>query len=234
MRFMGFLWILVALSLRVTAAPPSPAPVPAAQASVDAGDIPPSIPTLLKPEALRRIIDNREIVSSASLDDLPGDTGLRKYSYYASMLVHSSLTHTREALTDYRAYARMVPYIDKADFVHPPDLIEIEGGIWKFKLRSRVLFFDRGRNWIHYRIVGGHFRGLEGDLLFESRGEKGTLVYMSGEQTGSDWPPKFVITKGAEIVFAFTAKRMRSYVEERQDVPATSGEQNVPQPRSHL
>lgn len=245
MRFMGLRLCIVALLLvgapQALAGPVSsvlltrPSPVPQTA---------PSIPSLLKPEALRRILEDREIISNASLDDIPGDQNeLRKYSYYASMLVHSSLSRTRELLTDYRAYARMVPYIDRADFVRPPDLIEIVGGIWKFKLRSRVLFEDRGRNWIHYRIVGGHFSGLEGDLLFESRGEKGTLVYMSGTELGYDWPPKFVITKGAEIVFAFTAKRMRSYVEdqssnkaeEKTDVPAASGGGGeVPQPRSHL
>jgi hypothetical protein len=234
--------ILLAAAVPAVAGPVSSvllAPAPSASAlPPPAARVAPAISSLLKPEALRRILEEREIVSNASLDDVPGDKNeLRKYSYYASMLVHSSLSRTRELLTDYRAYARMVPYIDSADFVRAPDLIQIEGGIWKWKLRSQVLFEDRGRNWIHYRIVGGHFRGLEGDLLFESRGEKGTLVYMSGEQVGYDWPPKLVITKGAEIVFAFTAKRMRSYVEdqERQDVhQADPGGSQVPQPRSHL
>jgi hypothetical protein len=197
----------------------------------------PAIGELLKPEALRRILEDRAIVTDAGLDDVPEKKDVRRYHYYASMLVHASRTRTRECLTDYRAYAKMVPYIDRADFIRPPDLIEIQGGIWKFKLRSSVQFDDRGEGWIHYRIVAGHFRGLSGDLFFESRGEKGTLVYMRGEQFGTDWPPKFVITKGAEIVFAFTAKRMRSYVEE--DVTptgptgGTSGSE-IPQPRSHL
>ena len=74
-------------------------------------------------------------------------------------------------------------------------------------------FEERGDRWIHYEIVGGHFTGLSGDIFFESWGEKGTAVYFGGEQQGAEFPPKFVIERGAEIVFGFTAKRMRSYIE---------------------
>jgi hypothetical protein len=215
--------------------------IPSARAS---GPVPPSAPeiaSLLKPEALRRIVDSREIVTHASLDEIQPGSELRRYSIYAAMLVHASLSRTRAILTDYRAYAKIVPYIDKAEFIHEPDLLAIEGGIWKFKLRSNVHFEERARNWISYRIVAGHFQGLAGDFFFESRGEKGTLVYMRGEKTGpsKDWPPKFVIEKGAEIVFDITSKRMRSYVEDsKTELPGSPGPgsapSNLPQPRSHL
>jgi hypothetical protein len=200
---------------------------------------PPPITTLLKPEALRRILEDRDIVTNASLDDIEGQKGKRRYTYYASMLVHSSLARAREALTDYRAYAKMVPYIDKAEFVREPDLIRIQGGIWKFRLLSHVLFEEKSERWIRYTIVAGHFKGLAGDILFESQGEKGTLVYLRGEQQGEEFPPKFVIEKGAEIVFAFTAKRMRSYVEEANhgrpaSPPSGSPGSEFPQPRNHL
>jgi hypothetical protein len=221
---------------RLRAARPAPGKIaPSAQP-------PPAITKLLKPEALHRILEDREIVTNASLEDVEGEETLRRYTYYASMLVHSSLSRTRKALTDYRAYAKMVPYVDRAEFVREPDLIRIEGGIWKFKLNSQVLFEEKSERWIRYTIVAGHFRGLSGNILFESQGEKGTLVYMSGEQQGEDFPPKFVIEKGAEIVFAFTAKRMRSFVEDanhgRPDSPPSgtpgSPGSEIPQPRNRL
>ncbi|HUP57787.1 MAG TPA: hypothetical protein VM598_10070 [Bdellovibrionota bacterium] len=220
---------------RLRAAKPAPGKVAAS------AEPPPAITKLLKPEALHRILEDREIVTNASLEDVEGSETLRRYTYYASMLVHSSLSRTREALTDYRAYAKMVPYVDRAEFVREPDLIRIEGGIWKFKLNSQVLFEEKSERWIRYRIVAGHFRGLSGDILFEPQGEKGTLVYMRGEQQGprDDFPPKFVIEKGAEIVFAFTAKRMRSYVEDANhgrpaSPPSGTPGSEIPQPRNRL
>ena len=96
-------------------------------------------------------------------------------------------------------------------------VLDIEGGVWKFRLRSWVRFEERADRWIHYLIVGGHFTGLEGDIYFESAGEKGTLVYFHGDQQGKHWPPKLVIERGAEIVFGFTAGRMRKYLESNED-----------------
>jgi hypothetical protein len=106
-----------------------------------------------------------------------------------------------------------------------------------------VRFEEMSPEWIRYRIVDGHFEGLEGDIYFESVPERGTAVYFHGAKMGKDWPPAFVIETGAEIVFGFTAKRMRSYVEEQKKAPLSRGNSNgrdtpdnteLPKPRSRL
>jgi hypothetical protein len=175
-------------------------------------------------------MNDRDVAAHASLEDIPASPQ-RRYSFYAAMGVHASLERVRAVLTDYRLYAKMISYIDKAEYSPITQVLRLEGGIWKFRLRSDVRFDEKSDRWIHYHIVGGHFRGLSGDMFFEPAGEKGTLVYFNGELRGSDWPPAFVIERGAEIVFGFTAKRMRSYIETVQGEDHGS---EVPQPRSHL
>ena len=110
----------------------------------------------------------------------------------------------------------MVPYIDKSNYNPQTRNLDLEGGIFHFRLASQLHFEERSDRWIHYTVVAGHFRGLSGDLFFEPleiATGSGTLVYMRGEQTGKSFPPAFVVERGAEIVFGFTAKRMRSYIE---------------------
>lgn len=172
---------------------------------------PPAIATLLKPVAYRRMIDEREVMAHAKLEDDEGE--LKRYSYYAAMKVRGSLGVTRRVLSDYALYAKMIPYIDRAAYDPVTRLLDIEGGIFKFKLRSQVAFEEKSDRWIRYRVVGGHFEGLTGDIFFESLGERGVLVFIRGSHRGKTWPPKFVLERGAEIVFEFTAKRMRSYIE---------------------
>ncbi len=172
------------------------------------------------------------------------DADLKKtnYSFYASMLVKAGASLTRQILTDYQLYEKMIPYVDKARFNSATKVLDIEGGIWKFKLRSSVLFQERGENWVHYKIVQGHFEDLEGDIFFEDVPERGTAVYFRGAKSGDHWPPAFVIETGAEIVFGFTAKRMRSYVEEQKKAPekkvpggnAHGSDNELPKPRPRL
>ena len=194
---------------------------------------PPVIATLIRPESLKKILEDRDIVTSAQLNDAPIG---HRYSFYAAMLVHASVERTRRILTDYGLYSKLISYVDVADYSTRTGILDIQGGIWKFRMRSFVKFEEKGDRQIHYTIVGGHFTGLEGDVLFESRGEKGTLVYFNGAQTAAEFPPQFVIERGAEIVFGFTAKRMRNYLESNEDSAKDPKphEQATPQPRSRL
>jgi hypothetical protein len=201
----------------------------------------PEIKALLKPVVHKRALEEREVMASASLDGVPGSDSLKRYSFYTVVLIRSGLAPTRAVLTDYKIYKEIISYIDRADFDPATQTLHVEGGIWKFRLASWVRFEERSERWIRYKIVRGHFAGLEGDMLFEPAGEKGTLVLMRGEQTGTSWPPAFVLERGAEIVFGFTAGRMRSYVEsqKRPDAapsPTPGGKTHdpVPQPRRRL
>jgi hypothetical protein len=173
----------------------------------------PEIRSLLKPAVYERVMKDRQIMTHASLDELPKPSSSKKYSYYACMLVHASVQKTHRILTDYQLYSKLIPYIDRAKYDPKTHLLDIQGGVLGWVLHSWVKFEERGDSAIHYSIVQGHFQGLSGDIYFESRAEKGTLVYMAGEQVQKDWPPKFILERGAEIVFGFTARRMRSYIE---------------------
>lgn len=207
---------------------PTPTPSPEAVA-------PEPIPSLLKPAIYKRVLD-REVMDHASLDGVEGKPELSTYSYYVAMSVNADVRHAREVLTNYALYAKMIPYVDSTRFDPATRNLALEGGIWKFKLKSNIHFDEKSERWIHYRIVGGHFTGLEGDILFEPEpgNSRATLVYMRGALTAARWPPKFVIEEGAQIVFGFTANHMRSYLESSASEGQEDHGGEIPEPRSHL
>lgn len=172
---------------------------------------PPPIAAQVTPKEYRSLLEERAVLSHARLETL--DERRKRYSFSASMQVRAGLELTRGILTDYRIYSKLIPYIERADYKESERILDLEGGIWKFRLHSLIEFEQRGERWISYRVVAGHFQGLQGSFQFESLGEAGTLVHFKGEIQGTDFPPRFVIERGAEIVFGFTARRMRSYVE---------------------
>lgn len=201
---------------------------------------PPAIATLLKPNIYKKVTKERKIQTYASLDSIEGTSNppLKRYHFYSVMLTRANPTRTRAVLTDYQLYSKLIPYIDETVYNPGTRILQLKGGIWKWKLFSVVKFEERSPRWIHFQVMGGHFTGLSGDLFFEPMQDQGTLVYMRGEQTGSHWPPAFIIERGAEIVFEFTASRMRSYLESKSKPDKLPGRQNddhqVPQPRTHL
>jgi hypothetical protein len=190
---------------------------------------PPSIRSLLRPELVKRVIDDREVAKHAQLE-----TG--RYSFYAAMLAHAGLERTRRVLTNYELYAKLVPFIETAKYSPIEQTLEIYGGVLGFYLRSWVRFDERSDQWIHYRIVRGHFAGLEGDIFFENEGEKGTLVYFAGSQRGDKWPPAFVIERGAEIDPEAPPERDKHKEANPSEnpAPAISPRQDLPRPRSRL
>ncbi len=188
---------------------------------------PPAIRDLLEPSALQAVLEDREVFKSATL---------RKnvYSFRVATAIRAELPRTRRVLTDYRIYSKVVPFVDRADYSPVSRILLIEGGIWKYRLRSFVQFTEVSDRWIRYRIVREHLTGLEGNFYFEPLGEKGTLVYVDGRIQGGDFPPAFVIEQGAQIVFGFTGNRMRKYVEDREDEQELNHDKQVPKPRNHL
>ena len=188
----------------------------------------PTIQTLLKPALYQRMLKDREILTSATLND-------DHYAFYAVMAVHSEMARTRRILTDYSLYSKIIPYVDKTDYSPITRILDVQGGILGWHLHSLVRFTERSERWIQYEIVAGHFRGLTGDMFFEPAPENaGTLVYFRGGLTAQHWPPKFIIERGAEIVFGFTANRMRKYVESNEDRQKDGKQAELPQPRGHL
>ncbi len=178
---------------------------------------PPPIQSLLRSALWKRVVEDKEVLVNASLRSVP-KSETKKYSFYAVMRVSSGVSQVRRVLTQYSLYKEIIPYVDRADYFPTSHTLQIEGGIWNYHLGSEILFDDAHDRWIQYRITSGHFVGLTGNIYFESLGEKGTVVYFSGTQIGNDWPPRFVIERGAEIVFRFTANRLRSYIESQKRV----------------
>jgi hypothetical protein len=234
--------LVCALSMNSVAAK-SPFPKSTASPQPD----PVAISTLLKPRVYQKVTEDREIMTHARLEEVSpqpfkSKNPLKNYTIYAAMLVNQSLEETRRVLTDYSLYSEMIPYVDRASYAPATHVLELAGGIWKFNLQSSLLMEENGDRWIAFRIVDGHFRGMRGNIFFERFNEKSTLVYLGGSLKGRQWPPSFVIERGAEVVFGFTGKKMRSYIEEQKKPtpahPHPSGDKkddrSIPQPRSRL
>lgn len=232
--FLGMAWV-AASEPRARPAPAiSPRVSPAPSAVPTAAPVAPAILSQVKPALHARILEEREALTSAVLDDADAQ-GLRRYHFYSVMLVRAPDRLTRKILTDYALYSKMISYVDRADYHAASRILNLEGGIWSFKLHSAVRFEEKAPGWIQYQIVSGSFRGLAGDFFLEGRGEGKTLVMMRGELRSHDFPPKFVIERGAEIVFGFTARRMRTYIESQKNEPAPHAQPSeIPQPRNHL
>ncbi len=235
MRFSRFP-ALFSILLAVSAAA---APKPAASHSSVQRPAPP-IASLLKKEALKRVLDDREIMTHAELisENDTQDPDLKRYQYYAAMSVNASPSQTRRVLTQYDLYEKMIPYVSKSRYVAQDHTLLLEGGIWNFKMGSLLTIEERGEGAIGFRIVAGHFTGMTGDILFEPCGERSTLVLLRGESHGSRWPPRLILERGAEIVFGYTGRRMRSFIEAEKNslIPPTAGgssnDHEVPQPRN--
>lgn len=206
----------------------------------------PQISKLLKPEVYQRVLENREILTHASLDELPVEKPkkgqnlpqkkdpLKKYEFYATMLVRTHSRRAREVLTDYPIYPKMIPYVETADYDPKLKRLKLKGGVLGFGLQSTLQFEEKEPGWISFKIIEGHFKGMDGQVLFEERGEAGTLVYLAGEAIGSQWPPAWIVERGAEIVFGFTGQRMRSYLESPEKKGEPPNDPKFPQPRSRI
>ena len=197
----------------------------------------PKIAELIKSSVYKKMMEDREVMVHARLEQAgTGKEPAKSYAFYTAMVVRADVEQVRRILTDYPLYAKVVPYVDRADYSPSTRILRLNGGIWKFRLDSQLRFEERGNRWLRYEIVGGHLIGLSGDILFESLGEKGTAVYFGGSLAGTDWPPTLVMERGAEIVFGLTGNRMRSYIEAQKR--AVKGDDahdsKIPQHRSRL
>ena len=213
----------------------------------------PDIRGRLRRATLERVLNDKEVSTSAKLESEgpeafpPGTRSsspftsqmppLQRYEFHTVMRVGAPLQRVREVVMDPRVYVKIVPYVTRAEFDAARGELHVVGGIWRYQLQSTVRFQQRSPRWIHYRIVEGHFEGLEGDFTFEPLGEKGTLVAFRGGVRGQKFPPRFVAEEGAQIVFAYTARRMRTYIESQEGIaPGRSGDEKskFPEPRRRI
>jgi hypothetical protein len=185
----------------------------------------PDIKPVLLPELQKKRFFSRGQAQAGT------ETALEGYDYYVLVLVKASLERTRQVLTNYQVYSELVPYVSRTEYFPASKILHVEGGIWRYRINSRLRFEERTPGWIRYRIVSGHFRGMVGEILLEPVGEngrEGTLVLMHGQSVANRFPPAFVIEQGAQVVFGFTANRIRSYIESGKSAPEVTDETSLP------
>ncbi len=188
------------------------------------------VSTLLKPKVFERVTKEREVMAYAELksaaDSQPSVLKAsasanpdRLYHFYVAALVRASQTQVFGALKNYESFKEIIPFVKLAKWHKDSKTLELQGGIWAFELHSFFQFDEaQAPNAISFAITQGHFQGMRGKILLEQWGEKGTLIHISGEKRGTDWPPTIVIERGAEIVLGVAGKNMRSYIEEQKRV----------------
>ena len=202
----------------------------------------PSIASLLKPRHYNDILQKREVLAVAAFKDPPppGERVAKEqryYQFYAAMLVRADFDLSRRMLADPAIYKRVVPFVSQADFDARTGILKIAGGVLGYRLKSHLRFRQRSPGWVSFQVVAGHFLGLKGNLYFEDRGEKGTLVYFGGRHISRQFPPAFVMTRGGEIALSISGRKMRGYVEGQSRKTGSQRKQDdsqIPQPRSYL
>ena len=177
----------------------------------------PEIKAEVKESILTKVIKDREIAAHASLEDA------HRYYFYTSMAVNASPEQAQKVLTEYPLYEKMVPFVKRAVFDSKTQTLDVSGGVWNYMLRSWVKFLPESPKWVNYEIVQGHFKGLTGKIVYEDLPDGKALILFTGIlDSKGPWPPAFIVERGAELVFTYTARRMRSEIESRKKLEFSS------------
>ncbi len=176
----------------------------------------------------KAVLEDREVFTQARLQ-------VPRYEVRNAMVVRASLERTRRILTHFDLFAGLVPYIDRSQYDPKTRLLDIGGGIWKYRLEATLQFHEETPDRWSFRIVRGHFLGMTGVMEFR-RAEVGrTLVTFEGQlnaSPGAKFPPRLIVEQGAQIIFAVTGRRVRSLVEDPQFEPQEAVTRAEQAPRS--
>jgi len=199
----------------------------------------------VKKEVFEKADSSREIFSYAHVEK----TTVKKmpapkidYSFYVLAKIGQSIPFTQKVLTQYHLYSELVPFVDKTEFDPKTKTMKVEGGIWKYRLKSLIKVHEITVNKIEFKVIQGHLTGLICHLILEpSLDGRSTRVYFGGElhTFSKNSPPSWVLEKGAEIVLGFTAKKMRSKVESEARSVIIKKKENsegaeIPKPRRSI
>ncbi len=163
----------------------------------------------------RGVLEGREIYTFARLH-------APRYDVRSAMVVHASLERTRRILTHFDLFAGLVPYIDRSVYDRSSRLLDVAGGIWKYRLESILQFEEESPQRWKFRVIQGHFLGMTGAMEFSQVAPGRTLVTLDAgilASQGAKFPPKLILEEGSQIVFAMTGRRVRSLVEDPQFEP---------------
>lgn len=171
---------------------------------------------LLKPEVYRKVSQGTDVISHASLGK-PGADGNREYRFYAVMKARASPKDSSRRIQKFERYPGWISYVEKAEWKPQSNTLHLEGGVWDFKLRSEVKIGNPRPGEMTYQVVAGHLTGLKGRVLFEAVNDRESLIYLSGERRAAEWPPAFVMERGAEMVLSFAGRKLRGSVLQNAD-----------------
>jgi len=181
------------------------------------------------PESRRKaVIEERDVYTQAKLE-------APRYDVRNAMVVRASLERTRRILTHFDLFAGLVPYIDRSNYDPRTRLLDVAGGIWKYRLEATLQFREESPDRWSFRIIKGHFLGMTGVMAFRQIEPGRTLVTFEGGLTaekGAKFPPRLIIEQGAQIIFAVTGRRVRSLVEDPQFEPQEAVTRAGEAPRS--
>jgi len=198
----------------------------------------PTIISILKPNVYREVLKERVVATHASFEKKKFlRQGESFYEYYMSMLVRADFDIARNLLVDASIYARIIPFVNETKWDEKNQILDIKGGVLGYTLVSKIKFTEKTANWLTFQFIGGHFMGMNGNIHFEDRGEKGTLVWFGGQHRGQKWPPKWIMTYGGEIALSVTGRKMRKYVESQAKVGRKQNHEKndpLPKPRGYL
>jgi hypothetical protein len=181
------------------------------------------------PEGRRKaVVEDRDVYTQAKLE-------VPRYDVRNAMVVRASLDRTRRILTHFDLFAGLVPYIDRSVYDPRTRILDIAGGIWKYRLEATLQFREEARDRWSFRIIKGHFLGMTGAMEFRQIEPGRTLVTFEGSLTadkGAKFPPRLIIEQGAQIIFAVTGRRVRFLVEDPQFEPQEAVNRAGEAPRS--
>lgn len=176
----------------------------------------------------KAVLEEREVFTQARLQ-------VPRYEVRNAMVVRASLERTRRILTHFDLFAGLVPYIDRSRYDPKTRLLDIAGGIWKYRLEATLQFQEERPDRWSFRIVRGHFLGMTGAMEFRRVEAGRTLVTFEGQLSappGAKFPPRLIVEQGAQIIFAVTGRRVRSLVEDPQFEPQEAVTRADQAPRS--
>ncbi len=169
--------------------------------------------------------ESREVVSIARLEE-SGEKILH-YRFFNALRTDVGGSKAVPILLTPEIYQRSIPFVELAQWLGPARasgerLMDVAGGIFGFHLRSQVEIQKVNEDQVRFKVVGGHFQGLAGSMEIQnldhvSRWKK--IMTLEGELSEPvsgplHSTPKFILERGAEAVFSFTGKRMRTHFEE--------------------
>ena len=182
----------------------------------------------LSPKHAELVKSSRDVVSR--VDFVSGES----LKFYAAFQTAVSIEATSQVMTRYGDYEKFIPFVSRSRYDADLKELLLEGGVLGWVLSSRLKMTQFRDGKLEFEIIGGHFKGMKGQMVLERTPDYKTLVLFQGSLTDRKmhWPPAWVVENGGKIVFQLSGAKLRELVEEEvKPKSAESVKNNVPEPR---